>query len=169
MQFPKVADRNNIQSLRQCGLGTRSLRNIETIEAKPPRTLGGRQSPGTGPKITAKRQFPINPGPIKSEKGQLFACGENANRERCIEARSAFPKAGWREVDDNPSHRELKATVLNCSAHTLSRLADSSIAKANDLKGREPLPDVHLDRNRNRSEALKSECDDAGEHSPIPR
>jgi hypothetical protein len=169
MQFPEVADCNNVKALRQRGLWTGILGDIEAIKAETPRALGGGQCPRTGPKVAAQREFPINTGTVKSKEGQLFACGENADRECCIEARPAFPKAGWREVDDDTAHREFETAVLNCSTHTLSRLADRSIAESNNLKRREPLTDVYLNRHRNRSESLKSECNDAGEHSSISR
>ena len=82
--------------------------------------------------------------------------GEDAERDRQIEAARLLRQVGGREADRDPLVvRELETARLQRRPHPLARLLHFGVGQADEREARQAVGEVHLDRHRRRIEAAK--------------
>jgi hypothetical protein len=82
---------------------------------------------------------------MQMARGDLFGGGEDAKRNRQIEAAGFLGQVSRRQVDGYPLRGEFEAAVLNRRADPILGFLYFSIRKANDGKGRQAVRQMHFD------------------------
>ena len=99
----------------------------------------------------------------------LAACGEDAQRDRQVEAAAVLGQVGRGQVDGDAPLRELELRAVDRRAHPVLGFADRGLGQADDGHARQAAGQVDFNRNRGgrdpRTRASMHECECHGEAS----
>jgi hypothetical protein len=126
--------------------------------------LGDRQHPGHRPHRPVERQLADHRQLRQRLPLELPGGDQQGDGDRQVEARAGLAEAGRRQVDDDPSQRELEAAVGERRPHPLARLPDRRVGQADQGEGGQAAVDVDLDPHRPRGDAVERERPRRGEH-----
>ena len=143
------------QHQRARAFGALALRCSARAIASAPRT--GRSSPPSD-------SSPANSKRVEPRGVDLPGGGEDAERDRQVEAARFLRQVGRRQADrDALVVRELEAAGLQRRAHALARFLDLGVGQADQREARQAVGEMHLDRHRGRLEAAQGAAVDDGE------
>ena len=127
-----------------CGsTNARPSRRADSTIASAPRTA--RSSP-------VSASSPANSWRSSAAAGDLPARGEDAERDRQVEAPRLLRQVGGREVDGDLARGKLEVRVLQRRAHAVARLAHLGLRQPDEIDARQAAGEMHLDRDRRRGE-----------------
>ena len=121
-------------------------------------------APCTGRSSPPSDSSPANSKRVEPGGVDLAGGGEDAERDRQVEAARLLRQVGRREADrDALVVRELEAARLQRRADALARLLDLGVGEADEREARQAVGEMHLDRHRGRFEAAQGAAVDDGE------
>jgi hypothetical protein len=92
------------------------------------------------PQFTGERQFTGKFMVGQRRTRNLTGGGENAERDRQIEAPRFLGQLGWREVDGNALAGKIEARVLQCRTYPIACLLDLRIGQPDQGEARQAAP-----------------------------
>ena len=121
-------------------------------------------APCTGRSWPPSESSPANSNASSRARVDLAGGGEDAERDRQVEAARFLRQVGRREADgDALVVRELEAARLQRRADALARFLDLGVGQADQREARQAVGEVHFDRHRRRVEAAQGAAADEGE------
>ena len=97
------------------------------------------------PQLTRQRQFARELESVQLFAADLARGGQDAERDRQIEAAGLLGKVGGRQVDGDAPRRHVEAGVLQGGAHTVLGFAHFRVGKADDGHGGKTVGQVDFD------------------------
>jgi len=128
-----VANRHHIAAAHHCGLG-RIVPGYEQ-PTHGPRPCVGRHGQHTldWSDAAVEGQLADKQRIFKALRGQKSRARENTYGDGHIECGTVFAQIGWRQVDRDPTQRELKPAVLQRAADAHAALLHTRIRQSHDV------------------------------------
>ena len=161
-QVRGAVDRPAVDQRRLVGAGLRAApaRARRRRAARSARLIAS--APRTGRSSPASDSSPAN-SKRRAARRRSARGGQDAERDRQVEAARFLRQVGRREVDrDALVVRELEAAGQQRGAHPLARLLDLGVGEADQGEARQAVGEMHLDGDRGRVEAVERAAVDDG-------
>ncbi len=101
--------------------------------------------------------------------GHLARGGEDADRDREVEAPALLGQVGRRQVYGNAALGKLELRRLDRRTHTIARLAHLGVGEADEVELGQAVAEMDLDRDRRRLDPVERACMHEGErHRRLP-
>ena len=165
-QMAGAADRQAADRRRLVGAGERQHQRARAFARRSRRAASPApiaSAPGTGRSSPPSDSSPANSKPASRGGIDLPGRGQDAERDRQVEAARFLRQVGRRQADRDPLVvRELEAAGLQRRAHPLARLLDFGVGQTHQREARQAVGEMHLDRDRGRFEAAQGTTVDDG-------
>ena len=144
----------------------RGVRGAEqTLGAEPARAFGNRQHAAHVAKASVERELPDRGGARERAPRELLRRGEQRERDRQVEAGALLAQLGRREIDRDPTRREVELRRGDPRPDTLTGFLASTVGQPDDREARQAVANVRLDVDPTRLEADERMRDRACKHA----
>ncbi len=158
-----IASRTSAASAADAAGSTkaRPSRRAESTIASAPRIA--RSSP-------VSASSPANSYSCEGGRRNLPGRGQDAERDRQIEAAGFLRQIGRREIDGDPARRKFELRILQRRANAIARFAHLGLRQTDQVHGRKPAGQMHLDGDSRRVDAgQRTAVHDGDCHGNFPR
>ena len=135
------SDARRIDASRRAPAPPRPALAAGSTNARPSRRARQRHRQRAADRRAARRSAPARRrirSAASALRGNLARGGEDAERDRQVEAARLLRQVGGREVDGDLARRELELRVLQRGAHAVARLAHLGVGQADEVNAGSP-------------------------------